>query len=86
MAVQRIILNETSYFGAGARTVLADEAKMKGFTSAFVVTDKDLVKFGICKMVTDVLEKAGMPFTVYDDVKANPTMKNVKERVQSFRR
>lgn len=85
MAVQRIILNETSYFGAGARTVLADEAKMKGFTSAFVVTDKDLVKFGICKMVTDVLEKAGMPFTVYDDVKANPTMKNVKDGVSAFK-
>lgn len=85
MAVQRIILNETSYFGAGARSMLADEAKMKGFTSAFVVTDKDLVKFGICKMVTDVLEKASIPFTVYDDVKANPTMKNVKDGVSAFK-
>ncbi len=54
----RMVLNETSYFGAGCRHELAGELKRRGYTSALVVTDKDLVRFGVAKMVTDVLDKA----------------------------
>jgi lactaldehyde reductase len=78
MSINRIILNETSYFGAGSRTVLADEIKKRGFKKAFVVTDNDLVKFGVAEQVTSVLEKAGIPFQIFSDVKQNPTVKQVK--------
>jgi len=78
MSINRIILNETSYFGAGSRAVLADEIKKRGFKKAFVVTDNDLVKFGVAAQVTSVLEKAGIPFQIFSDVKQNPTVKQVK--------
>ena len=52
MAVNRIILNETSYFGAGARRVLADEIRSRNYSKAFVVTDKDLIRFGVAGKVT----------------------------------
>lgn len=78
MSINRIILNETSYFGPGSRTVLADEIKKRGFKKAFVVTDNDLVKFGVAAQVTSVLEKAGIPFQIFSDVKQNPTVKQVK--------
>lgn len=78
MSVKRIILNEMSYFGAGSRAVLADEIKKRGFKKAFVVTDNDLVKFGVAGQVTSVLESAGIPFQIFSDVKQNPTVKQVK--------
>ena len=78
MSINRIILNETSYFGAGSRAVLADEIKKRGFKKAFVVTDNDLVKFGVAAQVTSVLEKAEIPFQIFSDVKQNPTVKQVK--------
>ena len=78
MSINRIILNETSYFGAGSRAVLADEIKKRGFKKAFVVTDNDLVKFGVAAQVTSVLEKAGIPFQIFSDIKQNPTVKQVK--------
>lgn len=78
MSINRIILNETSYFGAGSRAVLADEIKKRGFKKAFVVTDNDLVKFGVAAQVTSVLENAGIPFQIFSDVKQNPTVKQVK--------
>jgi lactaldehyde reductase len=78
MSVKRIILNEMSYFGAGSRAVLADEIKKRGFKKVFVVTDNDLVKFGVAGQVTSVLEKAGIPFQIFSDVKQNPTVKQVK--------
>jgi len=78
MSINRIILNETSYFGAGSRSVLADEIKKRGFKKAFVVTDNDLVKFGVAGQVTSVLEGAGIPFSIFSDVKQNPTVKQVK--------
>ena len=78
MSINRIILNETSYFGAGSRAVLADEIKKRGFKKAFVVTDNDLVKFGVAAQVTSVLEKAKIPFQIFSDVKQNPTVKQVK--------
>ena len=78
MGINRIILNETSYFGAGSRSVLASEVKKRGFKKVFVVTDNDLVKFGVAAQVTSVLEAAGIPFQIFSDVKQNPTVKQVK--------
>lgn len=78
MSVNRIILNETSYFGPGSRAVLAEEIKKRGFSKVFVVTDNDLVKFGVAAQVTSVLEAAGIPFEIFSDVKQNPTVKQVK--------
>ena len=75
--MKRIILNEMSYFGAGSRAVLADEIIKRGFKKAFVVTDKDLVKFGVAGQVTSVLDKAGIPFDIFSDVKQNPTVAQV---------
>lgn len=80
----RMILNETSYIGAGAISAIADEVKNRGFKKALVVTDKDLVKFGVAAKVTDLLEKNGLAFEVFDDVKANPTVANVKAGVEKF--
>jgi lactaldehyde reductase len=78
MSINRIILNETSYFGTGSRTVLADEIKKRGFKKAFIVTDNDLVKFGVVAQVTSVLEDGGIPFQIFSEVKQNPTVKQVK--------
>ena len=80
----RIILNETSYFGAGAITHVAEEAKARGFAKLFVVTDKDLIKFGVAGKVFAVLEAAQIPYEVYDNVKANPTIENVQTGVAAF--
>lgn len=76
--IKRIILNEMSYFGAGSRIVLADEIKKRGFKKAFIVTDNDLVKFGVAGQVTSILTNAGVPFHIFSDVKQNPTVKQVK--------
>jgi len=82
--MNRIVLNETSYFGAGCRSVVADEAKRRGFKKCFFVTDNDLIKFGVAEKVTSVLDNAGIPYEVYSDVKANPTIKNVQNGVDAF--
>ena len=79
----RFILNETSYFGAGSREVLAGEIARRGFKKAFIVADKDLIKFGTVKMVTDVL--ADFPYVIFSDFKANPTVTNVKNGVESYK-
>lgn len=76
--IKKIILNEMSYFGAGSRSVLSDELKKRGFKKVFVVTDNDLVKFGVAGQVTSILENAGIPFQVFSDVKQNPTVNQVK--------
>ena len=81
----RIILNETSYFGAGARENIAVEAKKRGFKKALLVTDKDLMKFGVAAKVTEVLDKEGLAYEILDDVKANPTIENVKNGVEKFK-
>lgn len=83
--MNRIVLNETSYFGAGCRSVIGTEAKRRGFKKAFLVTDKDLVKFGVAAQITEVLEKAGIPYEVFSDVKANPTITNVKKGIAAFK-
>lgn len=80
----RFILNETSYFGAGSREVLAGEIARRGFKKAFIVADKDLIKFGTVKMVTDVL--ADFPYVIFSDFKANPTVTNVKNGVEAYKK
>lgn len=82
--IKRIILNEMSYFGAGSRSVLADEIIKRGFKKVFVVTDNDLVKFGVAGEVTAVLDRANIPFVVFSDVKQNPTVKQVKLGGEEF--
>ena len=86
MAVNRLILNETSYFGAGARRMLADEFRGRGYVRAFVVTDKDLIRFGVAGKVTGVLDEAGIAYEIFSDLKPNPTVKNVQAGVEAFRR
>lgn len=83
--VNRIILNETSYFGAGSRRMIAQEVTKRGYKKALVVTDKDLIKFGVADQVTAVLKEAGVPFEIYSDVKANPTVTNVSNGVAAFK-
>ncbi len=82
----RFMLNETSYFGKGAREELAPEIKNRGFKKAFVVTDKSLAECGVINKVTDVLEKAGIHFEVYSEVKPNPTIKNVTDGIEACKK
>lgn len=81
----RFILNETSYHGAGAIEAIADEAKGRGFNKAFVCSDPDLIKFGVTKKVLDVLDKAGLAYEVYSNIKPNPTIENVQSGVAAFK-
>ncbi len=83
--MSRMVLNETSYFGAGCRHEVAVELKKRGMKKAFVVSDADLVKFNVVKMVTDVLEGAGVEYVIFSDVKANPTINNVKNALNAFK-
>ncbi len=80
----RFILNETSYHGKGAMENIAPEMKGRGFQKAFVCSDPDLLKFGVTKKVTDVLEAAGIPYEIYSNIKANPTIENVQTGVAAF--
>lgn len=82
----RFILNETSYHGAGAIHSIADEAKARSFTKAFICSDPDLVKFGVTKKVLDVLEKAGLSYELYSNIKPNPTIENVQSGVEAFKK
>lgn len=84
MSTNRIVLNETAYFGAGSRTVIPEETQRRGYKKALVVTDEDLIKFGVVQRVTDVLDKAGIPYSVFSQVKQNPTVDNVKAGVEAF--
>lgn len=83
--VNRFILNEVSYFGPGARKELPGVVARLGFKKALVVTDKGLMKFGVAKQVTDVLDEAHIPYDIYDEVKANPTVTNVKDGVKALK-
>lgn len=80
-----MILNETSYFGAGAISEIVTEAKARGFKKALIVTDKDLVKFNVVKKVTDLLDEASLAYEIFDEVKANPTVEIVKSGVDTFK-
>ncbi len=82
----RFVLNETSYHGAGAIQEIATEAKGRGFQKAFVCSDPDLVKFGVTKKVLDVLDKAGLVYELYSNIKANPTIENVQTGVEACKK
>lgn len=79
--VNRFILNEVSYFGPGARKELPGVVRRFGYKKALVVTDKSLMKFGVAKMVIDELDAAGIVYDIFDDVKPNPTVTNVKDGI-----
>lgn len=81
--VNRFILNEVSYFGPGARKELPNVVNRFGYKKALVVTDKGLMKFGVAKMVLDVLDAAGIAYDIFDEVKPNPTVTNVKEGIKA---
>ena len=81
----RIMLNQTSYHGAGAIAEIVNEAKAQGFQKAFVCTDPDLIKFHVASKVTDLLDGAGLAYEVYSDIKANPTIANVQNGVAAFK-
>ena len=74
----RIMLNQTSYHGAGAIGEIVNEAKARGFKKALVCSDPDLIRFGVSTKVTDLLDQAGLAYEIYDDIKANPTIENVQ--------
>ena len=82
----RIILNEISYHGKGAILSVTEEAKLRGFKKAFVCSDPDLVKFNVTKKVTDLLDKEGLEYEIYSDIKANPTIENVQSGVEAFKK
>ena len=84
--INRFVLNEVSYFGPGAREVLPQEINRLGLHKAFVSTDKDLLKFGVADKVLKVLEKAGIPYEIFSEIKPNPTVANVKAGVEAFAR
>lgn len=83
--VNRFILNEVSYFGPGARKEIPGVVARLGYKKALVVTDKGLMKFGVAKMVLDVLDDAKIPYEIYDEVKPNPTVTNVKNGVEALK-
>ena len=81
----RIILNETSYHGAGCICEIPGEIQRRGLSKAFVCSDPDLIRFGITAKVTDLLDKANIPYSVYSDIKPNPTIENVQNGVAAFK-
>ena len=82
----KIVLNEVSYHGKGAILSVPEEAKGRGFKKAFVCSDPDLIKFNVTKKVTDLLDKEGLPYEIYSDIKANPTIENVLNGVAAFKK
>ncbi|MCR5073547.1 MAG: lactaldehyde reductase [Clostridiales bacterium] len=85
MAVNRFVLNGISYHGHGAINEIPGIIAARGLKKAFVASDPDLVRFGVTKRVTDLLEKNGIPFELYSDIKPNPTIENVQHGVDAFR-
>ena len=83
--MNKFMLNETSYHGAGAISAVPQEIKARGFKKAFVTSDPDLVKFGVAAKVTDLLEKEGIEYTLYSNIKPNPTIENVQSGVAAFK-
>ena len=82
----RFVLNETSYHGTGAILEIASEAKGRGFQKAFVCSDPDLIKFEVTKKVLDVLDKEGLVYEVYSNIKPNPTVENVQAGVEAYKK
>ncbi len=81
----RFVLNETSYHGKGAINEIATEVKGRGFKKCFVCSDPDLLKFGVTKKITDVLENASIDYEIYSQIKPNPTVENVQTGVAAFK-
>jgi lactaldehyde reductase len=81
----RIVLNTVSYHGSGAIKEIVGIAQNKGFKHVFVASDPDLIKFGVTAKVTDLLDEAGIPYTVYSNIKPNPTIENVQSGVKAFK-
>lgn len=81
----RMILNETSYFGAGAINSLVDEIKKRGFRKALIVTDADLIKYNVVAKITDILQQADLAYSIYDKVIPNPTIEVVQQGVAAFK-
>ncbi len=82
----RFILNETSYHGKGAINEIATEIKTRAFKKAFVCSDPDLIKFGVTKKVTDILDGADIAYEIFSDIKPNPTIENVQGGVEAFKK
>lgn len=81
----RIVLNTVSYHGKGAIEEIPGIAEREGFTKVFVCSDPDLIKFGVTAKVTDLLDKAKIAYSVYSEIKPNPTIQNVKDGVAAFK-
>ncbi len=81
----RFILNEISYHGSGAIEAIATEAASRGFKKAFVCSDPDLIKFGVTQKVLDVLDKNGLAYEIFSDIKPNPTIENVQNGVAAYK-
>ena len=86
MAVNRFVLNGISYHGHGAINEIPGLITARGFKKAFVASDPDLVKFGVTSKVTDILDKAGIAYVIYSDIKPNPTIENVLHGVEAFKK
>ena len=84
--MNRIILNETSYHGAGAIAAIVTELAARGLKKPIVFSDPDLIKFGVTKKVTSLLDKAKVAYAVYSEIKPNPTIQNVKDGVKAFKK
>ena len=83
--MNKFMLNETSYHGAGAISAITTEIQNRGFKKVFVATDPDLIKFGVAAKVTDLLDAANIDYAVFSDIKPNPTVENVQSGVKAFK-
>ena len=83
--MNRFVLNETSYHGKGAINAIPGEVNARGFKKILVASDPDLIKFGVTKKVTDVLDAAGIAYSIFSDIKPNPTIENVQAGVEAFK-
>lgn len=86
MTISRVVLNETSFFGQGSVKVIPKEMKQRNFSSAFIVTDKVLRECGVTNRVTELLDKEKIKYDIFDDVKPNPTVENVKKGIEQFQK
>ena len=83
--VNRFVLNAVSYHGKGAIKEIPGLVKAKGLNKAFIASDPDLIKFGVTKKVTDLLDEAGLAYEIYSDIKPNPTIENVQDGVAAYK-
>lgn len=84
--VNRIVLNETSYHGSGAIKEIVNEVKGRDLKKAFVCSDPDLIKFNVTTKVTSLLEKSNLDYEIYSDIKQNPTIENVQNGVNAYKK